>query len=86
MSERYTGINTANAIGSRAVKETTTTENVRLFGLFRCGFHYARTNKYSAAEVTEHWNGFTPQTVLPFVKGGDTRVLLRHCTKRHVWT
>jgi len=31
-------------IGSRAIKETATAENVRLFGLFRCGFHNARNN------------------------------------------
>jgi len=31
-------------IGSRAIKETATAENVRLFGLFRCGCHNARTN------------------------------------------
>gem|GEM_PF-4987504 len=35
-------------IGSRAIKETATAENVRLFGLFRCGFHNARTNKGGA--------------------------------------
>jgi len=28
-------------IGSRAIKETATAENVRLVGLFRCGFHNA---------------------------------------------
>jgi hypothetical protein len=35
-------------IGSRAVKETATVENVRLFGLFQSRFRYARTTNRSA--------------------------------------
>jgi len=40
-------------IGSRAIKETATAENVRLFGLFRCGFHNARTNSDIFVELSE---------------------------------
>ena len=35
------------AIGSHAVQDTATTENVQPLGLFRCGFQYARTNKHT---------------------------------------
>ena len=41
-----------NSIGSRVDKEEATAKNVLLYGLFRCGFRYARINSFASSLLT----------------------------------